>query len=379
MTTTTSSKRLRLVEPWNDDQNGPGICHTTVIEYLSRIETKDWKCWVDDASDETLIQMKETIHNFSTIIEKACHDRYQKTVVINDGKVTEEKHGLVHEMPSDRNSDISRTGTVLTSQILNQLALSRFLSPRELGRLLLLTTKEILNDPDLELAWWQLCKLRWKFTAELPAASMESFRQLYMQLEHKHVVFMPLQDSAFRSLNPALSSEKLSPDNHLLLISIRDAKTDKELLSTIRTGRQLKEFLITGRHTLRPNDHMKESRFLFRTLMPTWSRPSSQFLKSKIYLLGLDRPNDQNICCLQDGSTGYMAPVSDHRGLFHFLKVWNRPGMGLCQQGVSIVLGWIWERCEENDGLEWCAVDSVRLFSHSVVLHDLDVLKGWEK
>jgi hypothetical protein len=166
----------------------------------------------------------------------------------------EEKEKTEEIVPFDEPSCINRilqkdTGMIertaaqsMPTQVLHQVAMSGFLTAGDLGRLLFLTSKTILQDLGEDFCYYHLCRKRWNNSTAIPSVIKKRggtwmYRKLSQGLES------PLERQW-----PVLPEPSLSLDNLALMVNMYSGS--QEMVSEILRGESLRELFRCGRSYL---------------------------------------------------------------------------------------------------------------------------------
>ena len=130
------------------------------------------------------------------------------------------------------------------------VAASGFSTSVELGRFMVLSSKQIYNHLGPEYCWKTICNARWNSTCVLNNVQL-NYRSLFHQLLNKTVVgqtnsSLSSSPSSKERRWPPLASPRLQAEHLVLLVNLVDEVSNQQLLSCAIHGSSVTDLLTTG-------------------------------------------------------------------------------------------------------------------------------------
>jgi hypothetical protein len=242
------------------------------------------------------------------MLEKRLNDMID---LLNDAKVTRqnmlfltqrnqsEKQTLaVQDVPTTRQHTMMACedhDPPLPAEVLRQLALSRFLTSEELGRLLLLTSKALSRSLSKDFIWRNICDTRWRSTPPKALISSKGYHWYFRQLSKT-------SQQSHERRGEEIPSPRLRSENLVLIINIRNPQQGKFVSATLQ-GERLDALLLSKGEIRIPFDTPVDLGEL--SLIPSSKGPGQFFFRdcsvrscfgswmTTVHLFRLDT----NVCC----------------------------------------------------------------------------------
>ena len=280
-----------------------------------------------------LIQIVQ--ENQSKLLRMANHETRNDDLAIKeilDGPIIDEPFAAepssqngVNQHRKDESAISSTTETDgIPTEILRQVSLSGYLSSKELGRWLLLTSRKFEYVLGGDFLFKCLCESRWRnHLSHIPKSIVDAagYRRIFRQLVR------PCMLAMHETMNKP-KKPKLSANDLVLMISIRDVQQDEEIISKSLSGPALDSLMKYGMldiSLLQNKGTSTEDSFLHRGdnyFQLTWH--GRERFKATLHLLRLDREDgdsdrSQHICCIHETHCeDFSYRPSNHTGTIVF-------------------------------------------------------------